>query len=294
MLQERPACVLHMLVVFICSSGYSPTMGSEGYQGEQLGVQISSEWSTRQCKPRRLFAPRKNPCLCRCTSTLPEAFPSRGADAPTTARGGTCSSIGLLICTGRRSKGLQGASGKPTVSINVRQLCRKETDSGGLTRRLRREQWGFRPEGGRTFFRSERKYQRKQAARRLQRRPTSLCAVGFGLREPYGLSSTSVRCAHPPGKRLLLPILTAGLAMSRAMKLDSFHKLLERARARLFPPSKWAGLFPSAAYRRSAPPQLAQGIISPCGVGCFGVACVFLQGQRPAGNQIHAGLFREP
>ena len=97
-----------------------------------------------------------------------------------------------------------------------------------------------------------------------------------------------------PGKRLLLPILAAGLAMSRAMELDSFHQLLERARARLFPPSKWAGLFPSAAYRRSAPPQLAQGIISPCGVGCFGVACVFLQGQRPAGNQIHAGLFREP
>ena len=218
---------------------------------------------------------------------MPEAFPSRGADAPTTARGGTCSSIGLLICTGRRSKGLQGASGKPTVSINVRQLCRKETDSGGLTRRLRREQWGFRPEGGRTFFRSERKYQRKQAARRLQRRPTSLCAVGFGLREPngwmprinsghpipalrpeqsdhvpwadcpQGLSSTSVRCAHPPGKRLLLPILTAGLAMSRAMKLASLPIRAERARARLFPPSKWAGLFPSAAYRRSAPPQLA-------------------------------------
>ena len=59
------------------------------------------------------------------------------------------------------------------------------------------------------------------------------------------------------GKRLLLPILPAGLAMSRAMKLDRFHILLERARARLFPPSKWAGLFPSAAYRRSAPPQLA-------------------------------------
>ena len=59
-----------------------------------------------------------------------------------------------------------------------------------------------------------------------------------------------------PGKRLLLPILTAGLAMSRAMELDSFHQLLERARARLFPPSKWAGLFPSAAYRRSAPPPL--------------------------------------
>ena len=33
---------------------------------------------------------------------------------------------------------------------------------------------------------------------------------------PSGLSSSSVRFAHPPGKRLLLPILAAGLAMSRA------------------------------------------------------------------------------
>ena len=38
----------------------------------------------------------------------------------------------------------------------------------GLTRRLRRERRGCRPEGGSTFFRSERKYQRKHAARRLR------------------------------------------------------------------------------------------------------------------------------
>ena len=151
---------------------------------------------------------RKAPCLYRCTSTSPKGNPRWGSDAPTTAR---------LV--------------------------------------------GCRPEGGSTFFRSERKYQRKHAARRLQRRPTSLCtatkpcaalglgyalhgfqpflalvglrppwAVGFGLREPngwmpriysghpipalrpeqsdhvpwadcpQGLSSTSARCAHPPGK----------------------------------------------------------------------------------------------
>ena len=126
---------------------------------------------------------------------------------------------------------------------------------------------GLPPRGGSTFFRSERKYQRKPAARRLQRRPTSLCAVGFGLREPFGLSSTSARCAHPPGKRLLLPILTAGLAMSRAMKLASLPIRAERARARLFPPTKWAGLFPSAAYRRSAPPQVALGRLKGKPVG---------------------------
>ena len=47
----------------------------------------------------------------------------------------------------------------------------------GLTRRLRRGRWGCRPEGGSTFFRSERKYQRKHAARRLRRRHTSLCTA---------------------------------------------------------------------------------------------------------------------
>ena len=107
----------------------------------------------------------------------------------------------------------KGRAESPLVRPLAHTSCRR---GGGLTRRLRRGRWGCRPEGGSTFFRSERKYQRKPAARRLQRRPTSLCAVGFGLREPFGLSSTSVRFAHPPGKSPLLPILPAGLVMSRA------------------------------------------------------------------------------
>ena len=40
-----------------------------------------------------------------------------------------------------------------------------------------------------------------------------------------------------------------------------------RARAHSFPLSKRARLFPSAAYRRSAPPQSAAGILIPCGLG---------------------------
>ena len=47
--------------------------------------------------------------------------------------------------------------------------------------------------------------------------------------------------------------------MSRAMKLASLPIRAERARARLFPPTKWAGLFPSAAYRRSASPPHGWG-----------------------------------
>ena len=80
-----------------------------------------------------------------------------------------------------------------------------------------------------------------------------------------------------PGKSPLLPILAAGLAMSRAAWLASFRMLSCALGARLFPPSKWAGLFPSAAYRRSAPAQLAAGRLTPCGLGCFDVAWIFLQ-----------------
>ena len=47
----------------------------------------------------------------------------------------------------------------------------------GLTRRLRREWWDCRPQRAVLSFDAKRKHQRKQAARRLQRRPTSLCTA---------------------------------------------------------------------------------------------------------------------
>ena len=162
--------------------------------------------------------------------------------------------------------------------------------------------------------------------------PTTARTVGLPPRR--GKYFLSVRKKVPKkasgtattGKRLLLPILTAGLAMSRAMELGSFHQLLERARARLFPPSKWAGLFPFAAYRRSVPPQLTLGGLDQCKLGCHFLlerlrsavkqafhlhrswrqtclvgaswdnsTCLnYFQHKRPAWFQIHAGLYCEP
>ena len=57
--------------------------------------------------------------------------------------------------------------------------------------------------------------------------------------------------------------------MSRAAELASLRLQSCALGARLFPPSKWAGLFPSAAYRRSAPPQLALGHTQPLQGFCF-------------------------
>ena len=96
-----------------------------------------------------------------------------------------------------------------------------------------------------------------------------------------------------PGKRLLLPILTAGLVMSRAAWLARFHLRSGALRTRLFPPSKWAGLFPSAAYRRSAPPQLALGCLKWRRLGCFGAAGMVLQ-RRKTGLNRHPALIVEP
>ena len=162
--------------------------------------------------------------------------------------------------------------------------------------------------------------------------PTTARVVGLPPRRgQYFLSKRKkvpkkARGTATTGKRLLLPILTAGLAMSRAMELDSYHLRLERARARLFPLSKWASLFPSAAYRRSAPPQVAWGKLKWRCLGCssvagrlrsaekqdyffsvvsirqtykrrlgyFGASWIFSQRKRPAWFPIHAGLLREP
>ena len=117
-------------------------------------------------------------------------------------------------------------------------------------------------------------------------------ARGQGL-QPYGALTLFFRWRKKsvqkkasgtatPGKSPLLPILAAGLAMSRAAELARLRMQSCALGARLFPPSKWASLFPSAAYRRSAPPQLAVGRRSPCKLGCFVVAWRFLQRKRPA------------
>ena len=144
--------------------------------------------------------------------------------------------------------------GKPPACINKRQLCRKKFPLVGIDAPTPAREKGLQPYGALTlFFRWRKKSVQKKA------------------------SGTAT-----PGKRLLLPILTAGLAMSRAAELARLRLPSCALGARLFPPSKWAGLFPSAAYRRSAPPQSAWGILTPCKLGSSNVAWAFLQRKRPA------------
>ena len=163
-----------------------------------------------------------------------------------------------LAC--RLPEGVQGASGKPPAGINKRQLCRRNSPLAGPDAPTTARKQGLQPYGALTlFFRWRKKSMQKKA------------------------SGTAT-----PGKRLLLPILTAGLATSRAAWLARFRMLSCALGARLFPPPKWAGLFPSAAYRRSASAQSAWGIRTPCRLGCYGVTGRFCGADKRAGILIHS------
>ena len=157
-------------------------------------------------------------------------------------------------------RGCRGASGKPPCWHDKRQLCRKQIPLVGPDAPTPAREKGLQPYGALTlFFRWRKKSVQKKA------------------------SGTAT-----PGKRLLLPILTAGLAMSRAAWLARFRMLSCALGARLFPPPKWAGLFPSAAYRRSASAQSAWGIRTPCRLGCYGVTGRFCGADKRAGILIHS------
>ena len=174
------------------------------------------------------------------------------------------------------------------------------------------------------FFRSERKYQRKHAARRLQRRPTSLCAVGFGLREPngwmprinsghpipalrpeqsdhvpwadcpQGLSSASARCAHPPGKSPLLPIFERGSSQCRAQHCWTVIPYYRARSCSLFSSFKKGGPFSLRCLSPLCSPAVGGGQAYPLRGKWFPDGWLALQGQRPTSLRKDVGLCCEP
>ena len=72
-------------------------------------------------------------------------------------------------------------------------------------------------------------------------------------------------------KALYCPFLKEGVRNVARSTVGLPTFTFVRARAHSFPLSKRARLFPSAAYRRSVPPQLALGRLNQCELGCYGV-----------------------
>ena len=145
--------------------------------------------------------------------------PLAGIDAPTAAREQGLQPYGALYCFEWRSEG--GAGGRaesPPACSAERNLCRGSSPLAGPDAPTPAREKGLQPYGALTlFFRWRKKSVQKKASgtATLAARP----AARRGLRSavaPSGLSSTSVRFAHPPGKSPLLPIFERGSSQCRA------------------------------------------------------------------------------
>ena len=152
--------------------------------------------------------------------------------------------------------GPKGAGGE---SCCVRQPCRKETPAGGMTRRLRRERWGCRPEGGVLSFEA------KESTKESQRHGNSCGPPRYASRasvcgSPFGavLDLGSLRSPFRE-KALYCPLLKEGVRNVARNIVGELTPTFVRARAHSYPLSKRARLFPFAAYCRSAPPPLGWG-----------------------------------
>ena len=120
-----------------------------------------------------------------------------------------------------------------------------------------------------------------------------------GLRPAVALRAVLVlgSLRSPAGKKASTAHFDGGARNVARSIVGEITPTFVRARAHSYPLSKRARLFPSAAYRRSAPPQLAWGILTSCGLkgflrlGCFATqkreACA--SPQWTAGRLTHCG-----
>ena len=132
-------------------------------------------------------------------------------------------------------------------------------------------EWDLQPYGAFTLFFRWRKKSVQKKASGTATPEAARPAVRRGLRSAGALRAVldlgSLR--SPAGKKPFTAHFDGG---ARNVARNGVGQLSHTGGARScspFPPSKWAGLFPSAAYRRSAPPQLAVGRLIPCGVNGF-------------------------
>ena len=110
----------------------------------------------------------------------------------------------------------QGASGKPPASINVRQLVRKGTLAGGVTRRLRRGRWGCRPEGVVLSFDAKESTKESQRHGDSEGGPRRYAPWASACGSPFGAVLGLGSLRSPAGKSPLMPIFERGSSQYRA------------------------------------------------------------------------------
>ena len=218
---------------------------------------------------------------------------------------------------------MQRASGKPPACVAARQLPRRGILAEGLTRRLRRGWWAAAPRGAVLSFEAKESTKESTRHGDSRGGPprfalfanigvpgtavpgSCICSglpVANCLRQlcPLGTRSLSAQasaCGSPSGcprprfasltrreKALYCPFLKEGVRNVARSTVGKLTHTFVRARAHSFPLSKRARLFPSAAYRRSASPQVALGRLNQCKLGYCITAWITSQRRK-------AGLF---
>ena len=160
-----------------------------------------------------------------------------------------CSPMGRSIASDGDPKGYRGRAESPLLASMGNNFAVSNSPLRGNDAPTPARIGTGRPKGRSHFsFGGERKVcKRKPAARRLRE------------------------------KALYCPFLKEGVRNVARSTVGLPTFTFVRARAHSFPLSKRARLFPSAAYRRSAPAQSAVGMLTPCRLGSFNVVGGILQ-----------------
>ena len=171
---------------------------------------------------------------------------------------------GALDCFRWRSEGDWGRAESPQCARRRKPLPR-----WGMTRRLRRGLGFVVPRGAHTFL----SMAKEKCAKESQRHGDSCGPPRYASRasvcgSPFGavLDLGSLRSPFRE-KALYCPFLKEGVRNVARSTLGLPTWTFVRARAHSNPLSKRARLFPSAAYRRSAPPAVGGGQAYPLRVG---------------------------
>ncbi len=161
----------------------------------------------------RMVCPEKSPQCARRRSPF---FPM-GNDAPTTAREQGLQPYGAFTLFFRWPEGVQGASGKPPACIGMCQPCRKKFPAKGLDAPTTARVMGLPPRRG-IVLSFGAKESTKESMRHGDSRggPPRFASRASACGSPFGAVLGLGSLRSPAGKRLLLPILPAGLVMSRA------------------------------------------------------------------------------
>ena len=130
-------------------------------------------------------------------------LPPAGPDATTPSRGAGLAALWALNCIGWRSEGVQGASGKPPACIDRRQLCRKKSPLGVLTRRLRRGLGLAVPWGTHTFLSVAKEKCAKESQRHGDSRggPPRCASRASSCGSPFGAVLVLGSLRSPAGKK---------------------------------------------------------------------------------------------